>query len=405
MTFLQTVFQATGIPVRPRQLWGVAALYWSGFTLLGYVQATMYWSLQSGQGLTRAETLEVLLRGLLWFAGTPLILYLAHRFPLTAWRPTGRLLRHLTVHFVAQFVLNLLIVGLCYGLLYRLLGLVTGRTWGPDGVWASMLVRSSLSLTLYMLLVLGYSVVAHTYRIQVLHHQNTRYELANEQLNAQLSSAQLQALKMQLNPHFLFNTHHAIVGLILEHENERAIAMITALSDLLRAVVANGDAQLIPLREELQFVQQYLRIQHIRFQDRLHVQLTIEADTHDCLFPQFLLQPLVENALVHGVEELAGEARVVIGARREGEQLVVEVRDNGRGATRPPGPRRPGRPDGRGVGLSNTQARLDKLYHGRAQLVFTQPAEGGTAVVLRVPYSLLTAPAPPAAASPVLAAQ
>ncbi|MDQ2793021.1 MAG: histidine kinase, partial [Bacteroidota bacterium] len=333
MNLLQTVCQAAGIPVRPRLFWGLAALFWSSFALLGYLQTNAYWALQAGHGLTRTETLDMLLRSGLWWVSTPLILYLVHRAPLTSPRQPGRLARHLAVHLVAAFALNLLIAGVAYAVLYQVLGLRTGRAWGPDGVWASALLRLSNALAMYMLLAFVYSVVTYAARNQALHRQNARYELANEQLKAQLSGAQLQALKMQLNPHFLFNTHHAIVGLILEEENERAIDMVTALSDLLRAVIANDDAQLIPLREELQFVTKYLHIQQIRFQDRLHVELAIAPDTRDCLFPQFLLQPLVENAMVHGIEQLAGEALVRIEALREGEQLRVEVRDNGRGAT------------------------------------------------------------------------
>jgi sensor histidine kinase YesM len=390
MNILQTVFQAAGIPIRRGVFWALAAAFWSSFTLLGYLQTSAYWSLQGGHGLTRTETLDMALRSGLWWLSTPLILYLAHRAPLTAPRRPDRLVRHLLLHLGALFLLNLLISGLVYGMLYQVLGLRTGRAWAPDGVWASMLLRLSNSLAMYLLLVLVYSVVAYAYRNQALHHQNTRYELANEQLKAQLAGAQLQALKMQLNPHFLFNTHHAIVGLILEHENDRAMAMVTSLSDLLRAVLANGEAQLIPLREELQFVTKYLHIQQIRFQDRLRIELAIDADVRGCLFPQFLLQPLVENAMVHGIEQLAGDALLRIEARRAGDELLVEVHDNGPGATRPAHPRRNGPAEG--IGLTNTRARLEKLYHGRAHLEFGQPATGGTVVRLRVPFD--EAPAP-----------
>ncbi|MBG8553241.1 sensor histidine kinase [Hymenobacter guriensis] len=382
MNILQSVFQAAGIPFRPRVFWGMAAAFWGSFTLLGYLQTSAYWSLQGGHGLTRTETLDMVLRSGLWLLSTPLILALAHRAPLTS---PGRLARNLLLHLGALFLLNLLISGLVYGLLYQVAGLRTGRAWAPDGVWASMLLRLSNSLALYLLLVFVYSVAAYAYRNQALHHQNTRFELANEQLKAQLAGAQLQALKMQLNPHFLFNTHHAIVGLILEQENERAMAMVTALSDLLRAVLANGDAQLIPLREELQFTTKYLHIQQIRFQDRLRIELAIDDDARGCLFPQFLLQPLVENAMVHGIEQLAGDALVRIAAHREGEQLLVEVRDNGPGASQPAGRRRNGSAEG--IGLSNTRARLEKLYHGRAHLGFFQPDTGGTIVTLRVPFT------------------
>jgi sensor histidine kinase YesM len=403
MKLLQPVFQALGMPLRAWQFWGAAALYWGSFALVGYMQTNGYWLLRGAPGFTRTEVLELLLRGLLWLLSTPLILHLAYRAPITSVRPLRHLGRNLGLHLAAQFGLNLLITIVSYLVLYQLLGLMAGRTWGPDGVWASALLRLSISLTTYLLLVFGYGLASYAYRNQTLQHQNVRYELANEQLKTQLAGAQLQALQMQLNPHFLFNTHHSIVGLILENENERAIAMLTALSDLLRAVLANGDAQVIPLREELQFVTKYLHIQKIRFQDRLHVEFAIAADTRDCLFPQFLLQPLVENALVHGVEQVAGPAYLRIAARREGEQLLVEVSDDGAAAGRRSAALHPMAPTGRGIGLSNTKARLEKLYHGQAQLEFLQPPAGGTLVRLRLPPTLLAAPQPPVA-SPILAA-
>ncbi len=400
MKLLQPVFQALGMPLRAWQFWAVAALYWGGFALVGYMQTNAYWVLQGAPSFTGTEELELLLRGLLWWLSTPLILYLAYRAPLTSFRPLRRWGRNLGLHLSVPFGLNLFITCLSYLVLYGWLGLTTGRTWGPDGIWASMLLRLSISLTTYLLLVLGYGIAIHAYRNQMLQHQNVRYELANEQLNAQLARAQLQALKMQLNPHFLFNAHHSLVGLILEHENERAIAMVTALSDLLRAVLSNGDAQLIPLREELQFVTKYLHIQKIRFQDRLHIEFAIAADTQECLFPQFLLQPLVENAMVHGIEQVLGPACLRIAAHREGEHLVVEVSDDGAAAGRRAAPRRPAAA-GQGIGLSNTKARLEKLYHGQAQLEFVQPPAGGTVVRLRVPHNLPAA-LRTTAASPIL---
>lgn len=238
---------------------------------------------------------------------------------------------------------------------------------------------------MYLLLVVSYNVFAYARRNQALHHQNMRYELTTEQLKSQLSSAQLQALKMQLNPHFLFNTHQAIVGLILQRENERAIEMLTELSDLLRAILVNGDAQLIPLREELRFVEKYLHIQHIRFQDRLRVELDAASDTLDCAFPQFLLQPLVENAMLHGVEHRTAGAIIRLHTRREANELVVEIHDNGPG----PGPPKPRRGASAGVGLRNTRARLEKIYEGRARFDFAQPPGAGTLVTVRVPFATL----------------
>jgi hypothetical protein len=385
------------VAIRPWQFWSVAALYWGSFALVGYAQSTAYWSLAGSPWFTRTESLELLLRGLLWWASTPLILYLAHRAPLTSFRHLGR---HLALHVAAQFSLNLLITCGCYLLLYWLAGLVPGRTWGPAGVWASMLLRLSISLTMYLLLVVAYGVVSYALRNQVLQHQNVRYELLTAQLKSQLAEAQLQTLKMQLNPHFLFNAHHTIIGLILEQEPARAIAVVTSLSELLRAVLAGGDAQLIPLREEWRLVQQYLHIQQIRFQDRLHITYELGADTSECLFPSFLLQPLVENAIVHSVEQSTNEAYLCLRAHREGQHLLVEVCDNGSAPSRPAksSPR-----SHTGIGLGNASARLEKLYQGRAHLEFVQPTTGGAVVRVRVP---LTGPAtvPTLPASATLAA-
>jgi hypothetical protein len=359
----------------------MAALYWGSFALVGYAQSTAYWSLAGSPWFTRTESLELLLRVLLWWASTPLILYLAYRAPLTSFQHLGR---HLTLHIVAQFSLNLLITCGCYLLLYWLGGLSPGRTWGPAGIWASMLLRLSISLAMYLLLVVGYGVVSYAFRNQVLQHENVRYELLTAQLKSQLAEAHLQALKMQLNPHFLFNAHHTIIGLILEQEPERAIAVVTSLSELLRAVLAGGDAQLIPLRDEWQLVQRYLHIQQIRFQDRLHITYDLGDDTSGCLFPSFLLQPLVENAIVHSVEQSTTEAHLCLRAHREGQHLLVEVHDSGSALSRPA----KSSPRGHtGIGLGNTRARLEKLYQGQAQLEFEQPTAGGTVVRVRIPLS------------------
>lgn len=380
MKMLQAVLPPD-VVMRPWQFWSVAALYWGSFALVGYAQSTAYWSLAGSPWFTRTELLELLLRVLLWWASTPLILYLAYRAPLTSFRRLGR---HLALHVAAQLTLNLLITCGCYLLLYWLGGLAPGRTWGPAGIWASMLLRLSISLAMYLLLVVGYGVVSYAFRNQALRHQNVRYELLTAQLKSQLAEAQLQTLKMQLNPHFLFNAHHTIIGLILEQEPERAIAVVTSLSELLRAVLVGGDAQLIPLRDEWKLVQQYLHIQQIRFQDRLHIAYELAADTHECPFPSFLLQPLVENAIVHSVEQSAGEAHLCLRTHREGPYLVVEVRDHGGATSRPakPSPR-----SHTGIGLGNATARLEKLYQGRAQLEFAQPATGGTVVRVRVPFA------------------
>jgi two-component system, LytTR family, sensor kinase len=195
-------------------------------------------------------------------------------------------------------------------------------------------------------------------------------EIRASRLEAQLSQARLDALRMQLNPHFLFNTLNAISTLV--HENaDAADRMIVRLSDLLRAVLDSARVQKITLRDEMAFVQQYLEIESTRFKGRLHVRYDVDAATLDLLVPTMLLQPLVENAMRHAVAPHVEPCTVEIAAVRHEESLVIEVRDTGRGAT--PDSRR----QGHGVGLANTNARLQSLYGDRSSLTLLQRSEGG----------------------------
>jgi len=195
------------------------------------------------------------------------------------------------------------------------------------------------------------------------------------QLEAQLAVARLDALRMQINPHFLFNTLHAISALV-ERDPGGVRKMIARLSDLLRQTLDRGPDE-VPLRDEIAFLDKYLDIMTIRFQGRLTVTKSIDPSALDVPVPNFILQPVVENALEHGVNRSSGEATIDISARRDGDDLVLAIRDRG-----------PGVPEGAeaGVGLTNTNARLETLYGHRAALTVTAPAEGGTSAEIRLPW-------------------
>src|SRR5262252_3203657 len=156
------------------------------------------------------------------------------------------------------------------------------------------------------------------------------HELKASQLQAQLAQAQLQALKMQLHPHFLFNTLHAISSL-MRRDVEAAERMITLLSDLLRLTLENAGAQETPLRQELEFLERYLEIEQTRFRDRLQVKMEIEPEALDARVPNLILQPLVENAVRHGVAPRAAPGLIEISARLKGNKLELQVSDNGAG--------------------------------------------------------------------------
>jgi sensor histidine kinase YesM len=200
------------------------------------------------------------------------------------------------------------------------------------------------------------------------------------ELEARLNQSRLQALRMQINPHFLFNTLNSISSLVYD-QPRTADEMIGSLSDLLRLTLSTSHRQEITLREELDFLGQYLFIEQTRFGDRLKIEKSIEPAALDTIVPNLILQPLVENAFKHGIEAQLGPGVIQINARRAGESLLLEVADNGRGLTGAAGG-----PPAEGVGLTNTRARLRGLYRDRASLEYGPRPEGGFRVVVRIPW-------------------
>ena len=206
-----------------------------------------------------------------------------------------------------------------------------------------------------------------------LREQQRRREAV--QLEAQLARARLDALRMQLNPHFLFNTLHAVSALV-ERDPAGVRKMIARLSDLLRSTLDSRAPEEVPLREELAFLQRYLDIMAVRFQGRLRVSTSIEEEASNVRVPHFILQPLVENALEHGVSR-TGDAEIAISARRDGEHLLISIHDHGPGFDASAES---------GVGLANTRERLAALYGAGASVGMRTAPEGGAAAELRLPW-------------------
>jgi LytS/YehU family sensor histidine kinase len=208
------------------------------------------------------------------------------------------------------------------------------------------------------------------------------------QLKAQLAQAQLESLKMQLHPHFLFNTLHTIAGLVRGNEKAPAVNMIVGLSDLLRRALDNADEQEVPLREELKFTELYLDIQQARFSDRLRVRMEIAPETLDALVPNLILQPLVENAIRHGISLNDSAGVIVINTYRDDALLRIRVCDDG-----------PGLQSGwrmeksEGIGLANTSERLKHLYGAEHQFDLRNGASGGMIVAIAFPFRVSYDPA------------
>lgn len=307
------------------------------------------------------QTSEWIIFGLL----TAIPFALSDRFPLQR----GKLRGSIAVHALGAIVLCLIWASLGVALRQWL-----GIGWGipiRQELHDWILISLPWSFILYFA-VLG---TFHAFR----YHQEARErELQASQLAAQLSDTQLRVLRAQLQPHFLFNALNAITVLVRDQRDAAAVRMLDQLSELLRQVLRSDRPHRITLREELQLLRQYLDIEQTRFSDRLRIEYVVDDAALDGLVPAFILQPLVENALRHGLGDKLDNAVLEIHARRAGDELVLTVRDNGRGLPAD---------WSMGVGLRNTQERLATMYGAAARLQLQTRTDGGTEAMVIVPWS------------------
>lgn len=202
------------------------------------------------------------------------------------------------------------------------------------------------------------------------------------ELETRLAQAQLQALRMQINPHFLFNTLNAISTLV-HSDPKGADEMIGSLSEMLRLSLDTAAEQEVPLQRELDFLNRYLEIERIRFGDRLRIEQNIAPDVQSSLVPTLILQPLVENSIRHGIEPKLAPCVIGLSAQRVGDTLCVSIRDTGVGLSKAA---EAGTRDRKGIGLSNTRARLEALYGNRHRFVIQNDPNGGCTVELEMPF-------------------
>lgn len=309
----------------------------------------------------------------LWALLAPAIFWLDRKFPVgkQTWR------RSLPIHLIGYLV-ALLLHEVGYVVLERASGWTMVPT-PPFGRHVLLFIskRAPYDLLVYGVLV-GLSCMINIYR------RYQERELRATQLEAQLTRAQLDVLRSQLQPHFLFNTLNTISSLV-NSDTVAAERVVSRLGDLLRLSLKHTGQHELPLREELEFLGHYVDIQRSRFRERLNVEIEVPAEVLEGLVPTFVLQPLVENAVRHGIEPRTGPGHVVVKAYRQGNRLVLEVADNGPGLTEPV---RETNGNGRGIGLANTRARLEQLYGVNQSISLSNRPEGGVVVRLEVPYNV-----------------
>jgi two-component system, LytTR family, sensor kinase len=350
--------------------WLLIAGVWTLIALL-FTGETLMHSYVTGRPLSwwRALSWE-LFSCYVWLAFLPLIFWLGRRFPFER----GRWPRSLLVHALAGLVIPLLqqavdTVVLPHWGYPPLVGLNTfGETYR-----AFLLLNFPISIAIYWV-SLGAQAGIGYYRMY------RERELRASQLEAKLAQSQLQILKMQLHPHFLFNTLNTISELI-HKAPDAAESMVTDLSDLLRLSLQTVGRQEVSLQQELDFLGKYLQIEQARFHDRLVVQMRIDPQSLDASVPNMILQPLVENALRHGLAPLACGGQLLIQATREYGSLLLSVSDDGVGLS--------GHDNGairEGVGLSNTRARLRHLYGEAHQFEMQGAPDRGLTLRMTIPY-------------------
>jgi signal transduction histidine kinase len=306
------------------------------------------------------------------------IFYLARRFRLDSRQWRGAL----AVHVIAAGFFSVVHL-LC--MIATRIALWPDAPKPPSMSWMSFAQRQYLTQLDWLLMTYS-AIMGLSYALDYRSESQAR-KVKAANLETRLVEARLKTLEAELHPHFLFNTLHAISTLV--HTNpEAADRMIVRLSDLLRLTFDRSGAPAVPLQEELAFLEKYLEIEQIRFQDRLSVRFDIDPETLDAEVPRLILQPLVENAIKHGVAPRSGDGLIEISARRKDDMLWIEVRDNGVGLSGSARARLHN-----GVGLSNTRARLDCLYGSAHRLEFSEDT-GGLAVRMQIPLDA----APPAAA-------
>jgi LytS/YehU family sensor histidine kinase len=349
--------------------WGLIALGWTLFGLF-FASEVVLSRLYDGRPVRLIGTLVPwLVCAYVWLALTPFVLKLARRFPLER----GRYLKSALVHTAASVVFALLQLGA-----YTLVATLVSPDSGKPPFFAAF--RNLFITNFHFDLLTYWAIVGLSHGLAYYRKYRER-ELRAAQLETRLAQAQLDALRMQLHPHFLFNTLNSISVLMAE-DVTAARRMLTRLGDLLRASLENNGVQEVTLKEELEFLESYLEIEQTRFQDRLTVRMEVDPAALDARVPHLILQPLVENAIRHGIAPRSRPGLVEIRARRCNGMVQLEVCDNGAGLrSEQPGSLM------KGIGLSNTRARLDQLY-GAAHRFELQDSQGhsGLTVMIAIPF-------------------
>ena len=299
-----------------------------------------------------------------WLVLTPIVLWLAIKFPILPKNWLKALLLHALFLLVLSFISGLVISFHYHFFEDMAPGMEAYQPWQHIGHFLFGDNLFLLNTIIYTILVTNLNIKNFS---QIAHQK----ALFASQLNIQLMESKLQTLKMQINPHFLFNTLNVISVLVMKSEKEQATEMINRLSTFFRNSLDDKDQQWIPLRKELHHVEQYLAIEQVRFGDKINIVKHYEDETMSVLVPAMLLQPLIENAMQHGLEEKEERGQLTISCTIKNEQLVITITDDGVGFKE-------------GIGLTNVKSRLRQLYGSQFEFSLSNNKYGGVTVLIKL---------------------
>jgi two-component system LytT family sensor kinase len=351
--------------------WFWIASIWSG---IGLFDATQTVFTMRSQGMHHAWVqlfVLLFLKWLPWAAATPLVIGLGRRYPPMQLRAVSGWLAHIGA------ATGIGLICAAWEALLTVMFNPWAQPQGPGpfiGIWLPKFYYGLLSSLLLYAFILAIRIVLDSKERMALQKTETAC------LNEQLSKSQLDALRRQIEPHFLFNTLNAIAGLVRQKRNDAAVSMIVSLSDFLRRAVEDSNRPQVPLEQEVEFLQRYLEIQKVRFAERLQLSVDVPREFSSAQVPSFLLQPLVENAIKHGIAKRAQGGTIRITASRGNGMLNLSVYNDG-----------PGLPEEwpnthSGIGISNLRTRLQILYGNGFDLTMRNQDAGGVEASVSVPF-------------------
>lgn len=368
-------FERRGSSIRiRRRRWARLGLIWGIWTFIGIVFTFQgyFTSYRSERPMLFTESLYIQMTWAYLFAlATPLVLWAAARLPIER----SNWIRSALLHIPISIVLSVVLTALGRVLIWLNFGYRMGKPLTFESVTRFIVSNFSEGIGIYLLIALTSYAIGYYRRYR-------EGQVRTLQLEAQLSQAQLQALKMQLHPHFLFNTLHSISAL-LNKDVASARKMITRLGDFLRLTLENSGSQEVTLQQEMEFLSCYLEIERIRFQNRLVTRMDLDEQTLDAKVPNLILQPIVENAIRHGIAARSTPGLIEIEAKQHNGTLRIQVRDNGPGLSEH---RTTDNLFKKGLGLANTETRLERLYGADHLFDLSNNPDGGLIVTLEMPF-------------------